>query len=427
MIPRPQPLGAFPLPAGLLLIDASDDPVVDEVRASLVAGSMPSHWPAALEGHRLAHEGDGAAALDAFSGDSPVDAYNRFVLVPDGVDVDALKADLGPTFAPLVDAVAYAVGLTDAVPEQGESDGEIAAFVAALRATELLDGGDAEGAIAALHEAAALAEPVSAPLAGLLQGNAGVIAHESHLDAEAAYDDLTKAIGLLDGTDLIVNLAELHLHTGMLAHEEAVESGAPFGEAITHYQKVLQLIDKEDAPYVWAMAHLNLATAYLTSPMTEASDQLRSGIAVMSLRAALEVFTREEYPDQWASTTVNLANALIYVPSAKQGDNLVEAVEKYEEVLEVRDRDADPLGRARLLANQGNALAHLGIFDHAKSKLVEARMLFEHEMDHDSALMVRGLLDEVSRATVPSTEEELAQGVTGPDYSKLGQVMGDTK
>jgi tetratricopeptide (TPR) repeat protein len=423
MIPRPQALGAFPLPAGLLLIDASDDPTVDEVRASLVAGSLPSDWPAELDGHRLAHAGDGPAALEAFVGDSAVAVYNRFVLAPDGVDVDALKNDLGPAFAPLVDAVAYAVGLTDTVPDRGDSDGEVAAFVAALRATELLDGGDAPGAIEALHEAAALAEPVSAPLAGLLQGNAGVIAHESHLDAEAAYDDLTKAIGLLDGTDLTVNLAELHLHTGMLAHEEAVESDAPYGEAVAHYQRVLQLVHQDSAPYVWAMAHLNLATAYLTSPMTEASDQLRSGIAVLSLRSALEIFTQDDYPDQWASATVNLANALVYVPSAKQGDNLVEAVEKYEEVLAVRDRDADPLGRARLMANQGNALAHLGIFDHAKSKLYEARMLFEQEMDHDSALMVRGLLDEVSRASVPSTEEELADPNHGPDYSKMGGIQ----
>ena len=49
----------------------------------------------------------------------------------------------------------------------------------------------------------------------------------------------------------------------------------------------------------------------------------------------------------------------------------------YEAVLEARDRDTDPLGRARVLANQGNVLGHLGAFDQAKAKLYEARFIFE--------------------------------------------------
>ena len=41
------------------------------------------------------------------------------------------------------------------------------------------------------------------------------------------------------------------------------------------------------------------------------------------------------------------------------------------------------VGRARVLANQGNALAHLGLLDAARAKLVEARFLFEANLDHD--------------------------------------------
>lgn len=68
-------------------------------------------------------------------------------------------------------------------------------------------------------------------------------------------------------------------------------------------------------------------------PMTEASDQLRLGVAVQSLRNALKVFTREDHPERWASTQLNLANSLIYTPSTHQADNLVEAVELYEGVI----------------------------------------------------------------------------------------------
>jgi hypothetical protein len=142
--------------------------------------------------------------------------------------------------------------------------------------------------------------------------------------------------------------------------------------------------------------------------MIEASDQLRLGVAVQSLRSAPKVYTPQTHPERWASTQLNLANSLVYTPSKHQADNLVEAVELYEAVLEVRDRDTDPLGRARVLANQGNVLAHLGMFDPAKAKLYEARFIFEEFSDHDSMRSVRGVLDEVARQqTLTKTQEQV--------------------
>ena len=162
---------------------------------------------------------------------------------------------------------------------------------------------------------------------------------------------------------------------------------------------------REEAPLLWASAHANLATAYLTMPMTEASGQLRLGVAGQSLRSALKVYTPEDYPEQWASVQLNLANSLVYTPSSHQLDNLVEAVELYEAVLQARDRETDPLGRARVLANQGNVLAHLGDFDQAKAKLYEARFIFEEFGDHDSMRSVRGVLDEISRSSALNRTE----------------------
>ena len=167
--------------------------------------------------------------------------------------------------------------------------------------------------------------------------------------------------------------------------------------AIPHYHSALQLIRCEDAPVLWASAHADLAIAYLTMPMVEASSQLRLGIAAQSLRQALTVFTREDHPQRWASVQLNLANSLVYQPSRHRQENLVEAVEIYEAVLATRDRDSDPQGRARVLANQGNVLALLGVFDQAKAKLYEARFLFEEAGDTDSVRSVRGVLDEISR------------------------------
>jgi len=169
------------------------------------------------------------------------------------------------------------------------------------------------------------------------------------------------------------------------------------GQAVQHYHNALQEVDVESAPEVWAAAHAGLATAYLTMPMTQAGDQLRLGVAVGSLRASLTVYTPQTHPAEWSSAQLNLANALVYAPSKHQGDNLTEAVELYEAVLAARERASDPVGYARALANQGNALAHLGLFDQARAKLAEARYLFEESQDWSALATVRTLLDDLAR------------------------------
>ena len=109
----------------------------------------------------------------------------------------------------------------------------------------------------------------------------------------------------------------------------------------------------------------------------------------------LKIFTPENHPDRWASTQLNLANALVYLPSTHQAANIAEAVELYEAVLALRDRQSDPQGRARVLANQGNALAHLGLFDDAKARLIEARAIFEEFEEVEAVRSVRPVLDEI--------------------------------
>jgi hypothetical protein len=89
---------------------------------------------------------------------------------------------------------------------------------------------------------------------------------------------------------------------------------------------------------------------------------------------------------------VNLANALQYLPSVHQEANLDEAVQLYEEVLQHRDERTDPIGYARILSNQGNALGHLGVFGEARQRLTRARDLFASNGDDDSAMTVEGIL-----------------------------------
>lgn len=397
---RPQPLGAFPLPLGYMLIPAGAD--TEAVRNEMLAGRLPESWPPAMRAHQLAADGQREAAIAVLTSgagtDDPVTRYNRFVLDPDSEDPDSLRCALGE-FAVLVDVVLFTLGRTDLPPACAAVDGELAAAVLSTQATHALADGHSAVAIGLLDRAIAAASTVSEPLAGVMLGAAAAICRDTA--DPGCVTRLERALRALDGADgLRVARAEIHLCLATVLHEQAESNPGLLAKAIPHYHSALQLIVRDNAALVWAAAHAGLAAAYLTMPMVEASSQLRLGVAAQSLRSALTVYTRDEHPQQWASIQLNLANSLVYTPSRHHADNLVEAIERYEAVLQTRDRTTDPLGRARVLANQGNVLAHLGMFDDAKAKLYEARFLFEELGDNESVRTVRGVLDEIARRTM---------------------------
>ncbi len=410
---HPQPLGIFGFPAGLMVIPG-DDPEADAVRRSLLAGRLPDAWPEALRVQELTYAGDEAAALAACPAPgpdvSPVARFHRWLLDPAGDDPAAVRAGLPADLDPLVEVAAATLG---AGPAPEHTDGlapEVAALVLAARAAERVERGAPGPAADLLADAADAAAETSPVLAGVLRGNAGILRRET--GDERADADLAVAGDALADTDLAEVRAELLLQRGSLAQEQAAtgrgDTRTLLQQAMQHYYDALQLVSEQSSPFLWASLNMNLATAHLASPMSQASDQLRLGVATQSLRAARRVYTPEQHPAPWSTATLNLANALVYTPSTHQADNLVEAVELYDEVLASGVRDHDPRGKARLLANQGNALAHLGAFEPAQAALVEARYLFESEGDHDSVLAVRGVLDEIAKARVTDPDEELA-------------------
>ena len=350
-----------------------------------------------------------ALMLPGAESDPAIARYHRWLLDPESDSPAEVRAGLG-AYAPLVDVVAYTVGLRDAPPQEPlDGPGDLRAVVVTAQAAAFVESGEPEGAAGLLQTAAEEIAAEHPVLAGTLWANAGSLLHQAG-HAEAAVPALERALVLLDGATGLDELrSEIHHELGSIAHAELLAAGQPLREAMGHYYAALQLVTERSAPLIWAGIQLDLAAAQLATPMQQATDQLRIGIAAQSLRAARRVFDPAEHPTQWSSATLNLANALVYLPSTHQGDNLVEAVELYEEILQSGVRDRDAAGRARLLANQGNALAHLGIFDHARAKLAEARFLFESVLDHDGAATVRSVLDEIAKAGVSfSSDEESA-------------------
>ena len=399
---RPQPIGIFPFPANYLLLPeeaAAHEDLMNGVFSSAENADASRFYFEAIGG-------DAAAALANLpAGNSPEIEFNRFVLEPSRERYEALRAEFSGELLCLLEAAAFSLDLTDAAPVAEDCTGEIAAFVRLAQATEKIERGATEEAVEILKKAVQETKTVSPVLSALIKGN---LAEAVSLSAGAnAYVLMLykQAISALDNTELEYEKASLNLNLAIGYQEIAGNQRGALLEAVRHYQAALRFFKAEKFPAQFAIAQNNLALAYLSMPMQEACDQLRVGIAVQSLRDVLKIWTKETNVEGWASTQLNLANALQYLPSKHIEENLMEAVNLYEEILEYRTPAQNPIGYARLLSNQGNALAHLGIFNHAVEKLAEARRLFETHGETDSAHAVGEQLSVISQQATVSSQQ----------------------
>ncbi len=175
-------------------------------------------------------------------------------------------------------------------------------------------------------------------------------------------------------------------------------------EAVSHYREALDVFTKDKNPYMYALVNNNLGLTYLSVQSYDIDSQVRLALGVQHLKKALEVFTKEDFPEEWASATLNYANALIYLPTANPLKNLTKALELYREVLAYRKGTGNTEGYARVLANMGNLLAHLGRFDEAREKLKDAKKLFISLNLLEEAQAVEEILREIALAEARNGE-----------------------
>lgn len=397
--PRPQPLGALPWPAGMLVVPAGEG--ADGVCRALAAGDHVEPWPAALDFVRAAVAGDDPAAVAAaVTGDDVLARYDRAVLVgAEPPEWDAIAAACSGEMRVLVDTARFSLGLVDLPPDPAGSTGEVAAMALSARASAWLERGDARAAVAELESAVASAREAGAVvLAATLGTTRSDLLRERLGDAAAAAraaDDVLRGMP----TGFVPEVRAEALVARALARQElAGTERGPLMAVVADLQEALKVFTESTHPESFATCNQHLALAYLVMPMGDAGDRLRLGIAVTSLRAALRVLRPETHAVAWASCQVNLANALQYLPSAHRRDNLDEAVQLYEEVLQHPGLQRDPVGLARILLNQGNALGHLGALDDAEERLGRARGLFEQAGDAEGAAAAAELLAGVAEA-----------------------------
>jgi len=356
-------------------------------------------WPDELAFMQHALNDEVELAVASLPGQDVVSRYNRAVLVGGEGVWESLAAETTGDLRALVDVGAFTVGLTNTPPQSDGLDGEIAAIVRSARASAQLEANDVDGALGELALAIAAADAVPSPvLAATMRLTRAELLREVAGDPAAAMEELDTAIRLLPAGVSAELRAEMHLARGLARHEVGQQNPAYLLPAVNDFTEAAKTFREDTHPEMFATVSQHLALTYLIMPMSSEGDRIRVGVAVNSLRAALRIYTPQTHPTAWASTQLNLANALQYLPSVHQEDNLDEAVHLYEEILQHRDRTSDPLGYARILANQGNALGHLGVFSDARERLEIARTIFAEHGDNEAVAGVDEIVASLDQA-----------------------------
>lgn len=406
---RPQPIGVFPGTAGFFLLPSV--PGGKKLLSSLLRGHLPDTWPEPWRFFGAAIEGKDEDVVSALLPKSPESIFNRLIMKPEASIYVWAKETLEGDIALLLDAVAWRFGLRETPPPLSDTDGEIRAFLLATQAYEAFQRKDWSDGLRLLLEASKTVRDVSPVFSARLQAEWAATKQMLGDNGEETVRGYRTALTLLETTSFRETRAELWFQLGTVHQSIAEGRKGPLLEAARCYQEALKVYRKETHPDEYAMTHMNLALTYLAMPSLDRGSLMRTAVAIQSLREALDVFQKETHPDLWASATVNLANALQYAKTSHPKENLQEAVALYEEVLEVRRPEKDPVGYARVLANQGNALAHLGAFSRAVPRLEEAFRLFHKYGEPDAAKAVKKTLAEIDRRK----EEEALADTKGVD------------
>ena len=219
-----------------------------------------------------------------------------------------------------------------------------------------------------------------------------------------ARDQLTSSLEKLkSGHGLPEEIAEAELNLGLILQNLVPYHKALLRDAISAYQKSLKVFTKEKYPAEFAILHSNLATAYLSTPLTDKHSKMREALAVQSFEEALSVLTIEDNPSEYAMLQNNLGNALQYSSSSHSLENNVRALEAYDEALRVRTPETTPVEYANTVSNKANVLRNLpqdevtngSNLHQAKSYYEKAKGLFVKHHQTEKANMVQQALKEV--------------------------------
>ena len=176
------------------------------------------------------------------------------------------------------------------------------------------------------------------------------------LDARAAFEAAIPELRARGGP---AELAEAEMNLGVVLQALAGMGRARITDAISAYQRALRTFDRHRYPREYAILQNNLATAFLSIPISDERARMREALAVQAFEEGLTVVNLVDHPAEYAMLQNNLGNALQYASSSHRIENNLRALEAYEEALKVRTAATMPVEFANTLANKANCLWNL--------------------------------------------------------------------
>lgn len=243
-----------------------------------------------------------------------------------------------------------------------------------------------------------------------------------------AQAEFETALPVLNQAGTAEEAAEAEMNLGLVLQSLAGMHAVPITESIKAYQRALKVFTRTAYPTEYAILHNNLATVYLSIPMTDERAKMREAMAVQSFQEALKVITLIDQPTEYAMLQNNLGNALQYASSSHAVENNLRALEAYDEALKVRTVTDTPYEYANTICNKANCLCNLPddlekAADGNRDRLRQARDLYREANDIFSQ---HGDIAKVS--VINETLEELEADIgTGKAGSRGGKGFGETR
>lgn len=214
------------------------------------------------------------------------------------------------------------------------------------------------------------------------------IPSEDPSSLEAARQAFSEALPVFNELGRPEERAEAEMNLGLVLQTLAGMHRARITDAISAYQRALRVFERERYPKEFAILQNNLATAFLSIPLSDERGKMREALAVQAFEEGLRVVNIVDHPVEYAMLQNNLGNALQYASSSHQLANNLRALDAYDEALKVRKRDTMPLAYANTLTNRANCLQNLpddpdqpaagnpANLRRAKANYMEAREIF---------------------------------------------------
>jgi len=243
-----------------------------------------------------------------------------------------------------------------------------------------------------------------------------------------AQAEFETALPILNQAGTAEEAAEAEMNLGLVLQSLAGMHAVPITEAIQAYQRALKVFTRTAYPTEYAILHNNLATVYLSIPMSDERAKMREAMAVQSFQEALKVITLIDQPTEYAMLQNNLGNALQYSSSSHAVENNLRALEAYDEALKVRTITDTPYEYANTICNKANCLWNLPDDlekpeEGNRDRLREARDYYREAND---IFIKHGDIAKVNmiKETLEQLEADIGTGHAG---SRSGKGFGETR